>query len=137
MGLRDNPLIVLTIAVLIFCAAALLSWMFARLWRGEPRVMARFIESALVFTGGEEKRRAIVRGAGGICLALWGVSVAMIGVSMDSLGFADRGAGSRLFWFFVGSGIVLLFLGIVLERTIILWGRPRFLIPPSLRVEKK
>lgn len=134
MGLNDRPAFVLVFALLVASAAVFYTWMFARLWRGDPKVVSRFILSASAFTDDDNKQRAAVRGSGGICVAIWGLAIGLIGVSIDALGIAGR-ASSWIFWVATLSGLGLLIAGVTLEQIVIARGRPLFIIPPSLRVE--
>ncbi|MEU0114783.1 hypothetical protein ABZ137_13925 [Streptomyces bobili] len=106
-------------------ALAFMSWKVVQLWVN-PGMVEHFTTSFTVLPFGEDVRRGEVRSLAVTIVGLWAI------VPMFFLGLYDaeqEGALLALSAFLV----VLLLLCVLLEVCVVLFNRPKFVVPPHMR----
>ncbi|WP_277213819.1 hypothetical protein [Isoptericola croceus] len=109
-----------------------LTWLIAMFWRGNQRIVHILQEASEAFSGDDDKRAGILRGSIGICISVWGLTIASLtgalgnhqGVSSEyELALVIAGVG--------GGGLLL--AGLLIEWMIINFNLPKFMVPKRMR----
>lgn len=119
--------IVLIVGVAI---SAFWSWMTIKLWK-DPKQVEFFMISLSILPLGESGKRGEVRAAALTAVTLWGLVIGVIWSMIPSGGDHASGATTGRAIMFV---IIALIVGpLLLEISVVLFNRPRFVVPPHMR----